>query len=294
MESYLEAGRIASIVREQARSFVREGVPLISLCNDVERLIREKGGLPAFPCNVCINEIAAHYSSPPGDPKVVPRGSLVKVDIGVHVDGYIADTATTVCLNPELEPMVQSVNEALEQAVKTVASGVRTSSVGEVVEKTIEKYGFRPIWNLSGHQMTRFILHTGKSIPNVRSLRFEKLREDEVFAIEPFLTLRSAKGAVTGREEEAYIHRFLREKHLKMVESKKLLTTIRRDFRSLPFSRRWLSMDWSEETETAFQELLKERCIMGYPVLVEETGQLVAQAEHTVIVTKDSCVVTTM
>ena len=294
MESYLEAGRIASEVRKQARNLVREGVPMLSICEDVERLIREKGGLPAFPCNVCVNEIAAHYSSPPNDPSIVPSGSLVKVDIGVHVDGYIADTATTVCLNPEFEPMVQGVNEALEQAVKAVAPGVRTSNIGEVIEKTVEKYGFRPVWNLSGHQMTRFILHTGKSIPNVHSLSFEKIRDDEVFAIEPFLTLRSAKGAVTGREKEAYIHRFLKEKHLRMAESRKLLAAIRKDFRSLPFSKRWLSSSWPEETEEAFRELLEEKCVTGYPVLVEETGQLVAQAEHTVIVTKDGCVVTTL
>ena len=295
MESYVKAGRIASEVRKEARNLVREGVPLLSICEGVEKLTREKGGVPAFPCNVCINEVAAHYSSPPSDSSVVPRGSLVKIDIGVHVDGYIADTATTVCLSPELDPMVQGVNEALAQALKAVAPGVRTSGIGETIEKTVGSFGFRPIWNLSGHQMTRFILHTGKSIPNVHNLSFEKLREDEVYAIEPFLTVRSAKGAVTGREREMYIHRFQKEKRLRMAESRKLLTAIKRDYRSLPFSKRWLSSIWSiDALEAAFQELVQERCIMGYPVLVEETGQLVAQAEHTVIVTKDGCLVTTL
>ena len=291
----MKAGRIASEVRKEARSLVREGVPLLSICEAVEKLTREKGGAPAFPCNVCINEIAAHYSSPPSDTSLVPRGSLVKVDIGVHVDGYIADTATTVCLSSELDPMVQGVNEALAQALKAVAAGARTSSIGETIEKTMDRFGFRPIWNLSGHQMSRFILHTGKSIPNVHSLSFEKLREDEVYAIEPFLTLRSAKGAVIGREREMYIHRFQKEKRLRMTESRRLLTEIRRDYRSLPFSRRWLSSTWSKETlEAAFKELVQERCVMGYPVLVEETSQLVSQAEHTIIVTKDGCLVTTL
>jgi methionyl aminopeptidase len=295
LESYIKAGRIASEVRKEARSLVREGAPLLNICEAVEKLTREKGGVPAFPCNVCINEIAAHYSSPPSDTSLVPRGSLVKVDIGVHVDGYIADTATTVSLSSELDPMVQGVNEALTQALKAVGPGARTSSIGETIEKTVERFGFRPIWNLGGHQMSRFILHTGKSIPNIHSLSFEKLREDEVYAIEPFLTLRSAKGAVIGREREMYIHRFQKEKRLRLTESRRLLTEIRSDYRSLPFSRRWLSSTWSRETlEAAFKELVQERCVMGYPVLVEETSQAVSQAEHTIIVMKDGCLVTTL
>ncbi|MEM2093807.1 MAG: M24 family metallopeptidase, partial [Candidatus Bathyarchaeia archaeon] len=142
VEKYMKAGRIASEVRKEARSLVREGAPLLSICEEVEKLIQDKGGSPAFPCNVCVNEVAAHYSSPPGDKSIIPKGSLVKLDIGVHVDGYIADTATTVSLNPELEPMVQAVDEALRQAVKAVAPGVRTNSIGETVEKTVQKFGF--------------------------------------------------------------------------------------------------------------------------------------------------------
>jgi len=295
LEAYMRAGKIAAETREHARSLVKEGLPLLELCSKVEEEIREKGGKPAFPCNVCINEVAAHYSSPIGDVRSLPPNALVKVDLGVHVDGYIADTAVTVSLDPELDAMVRGVEEALKRAIETVRPGVRTVDIGEVIEGTIESYGFRPISNLSGHQMTRFVLHTGKSIPNVHGFGFEKISEGDVYAVEPFLTARGAKGRVRSEEREVYIHRFYREKRLKSTEAKKLLTLIRSEFKSLPFSKRWLTnMLPPKELDESFNELVEQKCVVGYPVLVEETGQLVAQAEHTLIVTKDGCVVTTL
>ena len=187
IESYMKAGRIAGEIRKQVRTLVREGLPVMDLCNKVEEKIIEKGGKPAFPCNVCINEVAAHYSSPIGDERTIPAGALVKVDLGVHIDGYIADTATTVSLNPMFDAMVRGVEEALNRAIETIRPKVRNGDVGGAIEGVIESYGFRPIRNLSGHQMTRFVLHTGKSIPNVQVLGFERISEDEVYAVEPFL-----------------------------------------------------------------------------------------------------------
>lgn len=295
VEAYMKAGKIAAEARKEARGLVKEGVPILELCSKVEETIRAKGGRLAFPCNVCVNEVAAHYSSPIGDVRTILPGALVKVDLGVHVDGYIADTATTVNLNPGLDAMVRGVEEALNRAIEAVRPGVRTGDIGGAIEKAIEGYGFRPVSNLSGHQMTRFVLHTGKSIPNIRSGGFERISEGDVYAVEPFLTTRGAKGRVRSEEEEVYIHRFHKEKRLKSVGAKKLLTAIRSEFKSLPFSMRWLTdVLPPSDLEESFRELVEQKCVVGYPVLVEETGQLVAQAEHTLIVTRDGCVVTTL
>lgn len=295
MEAFIKAGKIAAEARKEARSLVKEGLPILELCSKVEEVIREKGGKPAFPCNICVNEVAAHYSSPIGDVNTIPPGALVKVDLGAHVDGYIADTATTVSLNPALDAMIYGVEEALNRAIEAVRPGVRTGDVGATIERTIESYGFRPVSNLSGHQMTRFILHTGKSLPNVHSLEFEKIREGEVYAVEPFLTTRGAKGHVRAEEKEVYIHRFQRERRLKSAKARMLLTTIRSEFKSLPFSKRWLTNVLPQrDLNESFQELIEQKCIVGYPVLVEETSQPVSQAEHTLIVTKDGCFVTTL
>jgi methionyl aminopeptidase len=294
IEAYIKAGRIASEARRDVEKLVRGGASILDICEGVEKIIMKKGGVPAFPCNVCVNEVAAHYSSPPRDFRVIPEGGLVKVDIGVHVDGYIADTATTVSLNPELDIMVQAVREALERAIKVIVPGIRARRIGETIQGTIEEYGFKPIRNLSGHQITRYILHTGKSIPNIDNFDFNKIEEGEVYAVEPFLTRRSGSGLVAGISKEAHIYRFNREKRVKTQEAKKLLKIIRVGYRSLPFSKRWLVGKLPDEAlDRAFQELIGEKCIASYPVLVEETGEWVAQAEHTLIVTKDGALVTT-
>lgn len=294
LKCYLKAGRIAAEVRNKARGLIKEGIPLLEICEKVEDAIREKGGEPAFPCNVCLNEVAAHYSSPPGDTKTVPKDAVVKVDIGVHIDGYIADTATTVSLNPELDGMIYAVNEALKQAIKTVHPGVRTTQIGEVVQKVAERYGLKPIRNLTGHQMSRYVLHTGKAIPNVPKFEFAKINVDEVFAIEPFFTLPSGHGEIHAASD-SYIFRLQRERDVKNANAKNLLNKIKTNFRSLPFSKRWLDRMMSREgIDEAFQELLTTRSLMAYPVLVENGGKIVVQAEHTVIVTEDGCLVTTL
>ena len=113
LQKQQRACKIAREIREEMRRTVREGMPIIDICEKVESLTREKGGKPAFPCNVSVNEVAAHYTSPPEDKRTIPERSIVKVDIGVHVDGYIADTATSVCFDPEYDDMVITAEEAL-------------------------------------------------------------------------------------------------------------------------------------------------------------------------------------
>jgi len=291
LEKYEKAGQIASKVRERMKSVVKEGMRIIDICEEAEETIRKMGGKPAFPCNVSINEVAAHYTSPPGDKRTIPKGSIVKIDIGVHVDGYIADTATTVCFNPDYEDMVQTSEAALETAIRIIRPGISTSELGSKIQKVIENRGFKPISNLTGHQIGRYMIHAGKSLPNVSHISFRKIREGEVYAIEPFVTTNKAEGRV--REgNESHIFRFLKRRNPKLRESKRLLRFIEKNFKTLPFAKRWLkrfgAMDGS-----AFTDLLESKCLLAYPVFIEASGERVAQFEHTVYVSKNGSIVLT-
>jgi len=292
-EKYHRAGEIAARVRDEMKRIVQEDMLVIDVCEKAEEMIRWMGGKPAFPCNLSINEVAAHYSSPPGDERRIPRGSVVKVDIGVHVDGYIGDTATTVCFNPEYESLVHTAEEALEKAIKIIRPGLSISHFGSEVERVIKNRGFKPVSNLTGHQVGRYLIHTGRSLPNVSSLSIEKVHSGEVYAIEPFVTLPDAAGRVESGSE-AYIFRFLKRKSLKNTASKNLLEYIAKNFNTLPFSERWLRSymhrNWYKE---AFSELLSARSLMSYSPFVEASGKPVAQAEHTVLVDEKGIVVLT-
>jgi len=292
-EKYQRAGKIVAHVRDEMKRIVHEDMPIADVCERAEDLIVRLGGKPAFPCNVSVNEVAAHYSSPPSDKTRIPEGSVVKIDIGVHLDGYIADTAATVCFNREFEGLVLAAEDALARAVKVIRPDLSISQFGSELEKVIRNKGFKPVSNLTGHQVERYLLHTGKSLPNVHHISLGKIRSGEIYAIEPFVTLSDAAGRVENRPD-AYIFRLVKQRPLKMPESRGLLKHIVKNFGTLPFSERWLrtyiNKDWYK---AAFSELLSTKCLMSYPVFIEASGKPVSQAEHTVLVDEKDVVVLT-
>jgi len=287
------SGKILRETREEMKGFVHENMPIIEVCEKAEGLIRQKGGQPAFPCNVSINEVAAHYTSPPGDKSAIPPKSIVKVDIGVHVDGYVTDTAFTACFNPEYRTMVDTAQTALKAAIDAMSSDVSTGKIGGIIENTIKNRGFRPIQNLTGHSVGRYLIHAGTSIPNVHQVTFTKFKVGDVFAIEPFVTVLEAGGVVEDYPQKT-IFRLQKPKSAKTPDAKKLLRYIEENFHTLPFAERWLKGVLSgEQHEAAMKELLATKGIMGYPVFVEITRKTVAQAEHTVLVKEEGCEVLT-
>jgi methionyl aminopeptidase len=293
LEKFRLSGKILRETREEMRSFVRENMPIIQVCEKAEKLIREKGGKPAFPCNVSINEITAHYTSPPNDEKRIPEKAIVKVDLGVHVDGYVTDTACTVCFNPEYTAMTHAAEHALKAAIDSIRPEMPVSKIGSVIESVIKNRGFKPIANLTGHSVGRYLIHAGTSIPNVAQFSLAKLKTGGVYAIEPFVTLPEAVGRV---EDSATvtIFRLVKAKSAKNPYAKQLLKHIDSSFRTLPFAERWLkNVVPKEQYREAFKELLASKALMGYPVFVEASGKPVTQAEHTVLITGDGCEVLT-
>jgi methionyl aminopeptidase len=292
-EKFRLSGKILRETLGEMKGFVREDMPIIEVCEKAETLIREKGGNPAFPCNVSINEIAAHYTSPPESDRRIPRNSVVKVDIGVHVDGYVTDAAVTVSFNSEYKSLVEAAEQALRTAINNIRPEISTSTLGTMIEKTIKSRGFKPISNLNGHQVGRYLVHTGTSIPNVSQLSFAKIKLGGVYAIEPFVTFPDAVGRVENGEEVT-IFRFLKSKSMKNPYAKQLLKYIEENFRTLPFAERWLQgVVPNERYREAFRELPQSKAISGYPIFIEVSRKPVAQAEHTVLVVEDGCVVLT-
>jgi len=287
-----KSGRILAEVREYVKRMPIRGKGVLQICNDVEGKILALGGRSAFPCNVGINDVAAHYTSPKDDESIIPDGSIVKVDFGVEVDGCLTDTAISISLNPAYDSMILAAETALQEALSAVAPGRKLADIGGIIERAINRYGYRPIRNLTGHKIDRYNLHAGKSVPNVAGMEGGKFEVGEVYAIEPFATLKDAEGAV--REgDAAYIFRLVRAKGGKGAQAKQLVDYIQSEFKSLPFASRWI-YDWRSDMGEVFLELVRNRSIVGYPVLIEESGAVVSQAEHTVLVTEDGCRILTV
>jgi methionyl aminopeptidase len=293
LEKFRVSGKILRETREEMRIYVRENMPIMEICEKAEALIREKGGKPAFPCNVSINEVAAHYTSPPNDERRVPEKAVVKVDIGVHIDGYVTDTACTVCFNPEHRSMQIAAEHALKAAIENIHADMATSMIGVIIEKSIKNRGFKPISNLTGHSVGRYLIHAGTSIPNIKQISFGKIKAGKVYAIEPFVTLPNAVGRVENSSETT-IFRLVKAKSVKSLYARQLQKYVEENFRTLPFAERWLKdVVPNEKHREAFKELCKTKAVMGYPVFVEVSRNIVTQAEHTVLITENGCEVLT-
>lgn len=295
-------------VRKMATDMVVEDLKVLDLIEFTEQEIKNSGGEIAFPCNISINEITAHYTSPSKDKTVLKNGDLVKIDLGAHVDGYIADSAITVIVggNQDLSSqdtglseddlelqikMIETVHQALENAISTIRDGVTVGKIGEVVEETVTTQGFKPVSNLTGHSMERYILHSGLSIPNIKEENRHKIREGDVLAIEPFVT--NGVGLVTDMNE-TYIFRFLRDRPLRMAQARKMLHEIAENYRNLPFAGRWLEETIkTRQFNVILRNLISSRALYPYHVLREKSNARVAQAEHTVIVESDGCQIIT-
>jgi len=293
LDRFRQAGRIARKARNRVLALVREAAPIIEICEAVESLIRDEGAEPAFPCNVGVNEVAAHYTSPPGDRLTVPPRSLVKVDLGVCLDGYIADTAITVSLARELEPLSEAAEIVLREALKIMRAGTPVSRIGSIIERAARSLGFKPIRNLTGHEIKRYQLHAGATIPNVGALCPGRLKAGHVYAVEPFLTTSRGAGEVVSTKLRTIFQMASAKLKLRKLsqEERSLMQYIASRFNGLPYTTRWIK-DY-EKLKPIHEKLVKSGRIYSYPVLVERLGEPVSQAEHTVIIFEDGCEIIT-
>jgi methionyl aminopeptidase len=283
-ENYIKAGKIASEVREYARIQDHTGRTLSEICNDVENEIFKRGGEPAFPVNVSLNDIAAHYTAVPDDPITVKNTDVLKIDVGVHIDGYIADTAVTVTYDSKYQDLIDIAQRALDEAIGIARSNTRVSDIGRIIEKTITKYGCKPIQNLSGHSLERYTIHAGKSIPNIWTIGHSfNLSVNNVYAIEPFVTTKDGQGIVyEGKVKN--IFGIASRKRTKEQKADDFLEYLWNKFKTLPFALRWIVNEYEEREALSFLEtLLKKKNVHAYPILVEGANRIVVQAEHTII-----------
>lgn len=296
LENYIRAGKIAAEVREQSAKLAKVGMPLIDLAERVEGMVRSAGGEPAFPVNLSINEFAAHYTPQHNDESKIKEGDLLKIDVGAHVDGYIADTAITVDFGKN-DDLLNAAKQALAAAVDLVKPGVLISDISRTIEETIKSHGFKPVENLTGHGLDRYVEHKEPSVPNVYMRNEYRLSEDQVIAIEPFAT--SGIGHVKDTPE-VMIFSFSADKPVRSMDAKKIVSYVNR-FNGLPFAERWLMTKQAEEEgvpqslfkiRMALRELVQRGVLYSYPVLREAKSGLVSQAEHTIIVRDEPVVIT--
>jgi len=290
LEKYIKAGKIGQEAKELARKELKPGLKVLDLAEKIEKLIKDRGAGIAFPVNISINDIAAHYTPDINDTLTFKEGDLVKIDIGTHVDGYIGDTAFTVKLGEKSHPLIEASKDALEQFIKEIIPGKTVGEMSKLIDEVVTSHGFNPIRNLAGHSVEQFIQHGGLSIPNGYSPSNEEIREDQVLGMEVFTT--DGEGSVK-ESSPTLIYMFLQPKPLRLDESRKILQLILDQYKTLPFARRWLKNTGSPvKLHLALKEMVEREVLREYPPLREKSFRPVAQTEETIIV-QDKPIITT-
>ena len=274
LDRWRQAARIAAEARELGLRRAVPGARLVEIAQEVESFIRSKGAQPAFPANLSRNDEAAHFTPAPGDTIALVEGDLLKVDVGAHLDGAIADTADTIEVGGthRFDHLVRAAREGRAAGVAHVRPGGRVDDVSRAIAEAIRARGVKPVVDLTGHSIERYLLHAGKSIPNVPGMSADLLEEGEVIAIEPFAT--NGMGSI-GNGPFGNILRFRKDPKA----SDPVLAGMFDRFRTLPFTARWVT---GPEERRVLEKV--RRTLQTYPVFVERGRGHVAQAEHTVLV----------
>ncbi|MBU2589584.1 MAG: type II methionyl aminopeptidase [Nanoarchaeota archaeon] len=286
MDDWEKAGKIAAECLEYGLSLVSPGVNLMHLAVHIEKKIIQLGGKPAFPVNLSLNKVAAHYAPLMNDETEFKKGDMLKIDVGVHVNGCIGDTAATIGGNKKL---IEASRKALEKTIPLCKPGTELREIGKVINETIESYGFKSIKNLSGHLISEYNLHAGFSIPNHNNNDSRKLQEGMIIAIEPFAT--DGNNGLISESVPSNIYLLENPRPVRDPTARKFLKYIKEEFGTLPFAARWLENKFGP-LGFGLKILVKEGIVRSYPQLVESSQGIVSQAEHTIRVGKIPLVLT--
>ncbi|KAJ2901157.1 Methionine aminopeptidase 2 [Coemansia aciculifera] len=289
------AAEVHREVRQYARASIRPGMDLTTIAEMIENgtrtLVEERGfesGI-GFPTGLSINHCAAHYTPNAGDFVEVQQDDVLKVDFGVHVNGHIIDSAFTLAWNDRYKPLLDAVKEAINTGVREAGIDVRVSDIGAAIQEVMESYEIelngktipvKPIHNLCGHSIGPYLIHYGKTVPVVANRDQTRMYEGELYAIETFGT--TGSGEV---HEKGVCSHYVKtgHGHPRMQSAVKLLESIRKNFGTLPFCRRYLDRVGESNYDLSLRHLVDNGAVTAFPPLCDVKGSYTAQFKHTLI-----------
>jgi len=297
-EKIIKAGKIASEVKSWIKPQIKKDMPLIEIAEKIEEKIVELGGKPAFPTTLSMDNIAAHYT--PNNDDKTPASGLLKIDFGVHVDGWTADNAFSVDLknSDENKKLIKSSKDALENAIKLIKEkisnkkDIKLNEIGAKIQKTIESYGFSSVINLSGHSMSEWELHSGITVPNIDDKKDIGLKPG-LYAIEPFATTGSGKvhdGKPSG------IYELISKKNVRSPIAREVLKFVIKEYNTLPFCSRWIVKKLGTRALIGLKQLEENGNLHNFPQLVEKISGAeikVSQKEETIFIDEDNSIIVT-
>ncbi|KAJ5113606.1 methionine aminopeptidase 2 [Penicillium angulare] len=311
LNNYRKAAEVHRQVRKWTQENVRPGESLTKVADDIDEGVRallDNPGLETgsclvsglgFPTGLAVNNCVAHWTPTPGQKDVILQQSdVMKVDFGVHINGWIVDSAFTMSFDPTYDNLLAAVKDATNTGIKNAGVDVRISDISAAIQETMESYEVeingktypvKPVRDISGHNIKQYQIHGGKSIPFVKTKTQTKMEEGEVFAIETFGS--TGRGHTRdGLGVYGYGKSYDAPKRVvtPLSSARSLYKTINDNFGTIVFARRYLERLGVDRYLAGMNSLVSQGVVDRYPPLMDIEGSYSAQFEHTILLGESS------
>jgi len=249
----------------------------------------------AFPTCVNVNETICHNSPSSEDTQKLKLGDIVRFDLSVHLDGFVATLAHTVVLTDKVidgKPgdCFAAAQSCLDAAHKLIFDGNTNANVTDAFSKIADSYGVTLIEGVLGHQLKRFVIDGShciqlKSTPEQTVEEF-KFKDFEAFSIDVVITTGPGKLRETAPKTTIYKRIPENDYHLKLKSSREAIKIISTKFNNFPFGLRGLD----KEVKFGLNEIKQHNLIEGYPVLCEKKGEFTVQFKTTFLVMRNETI----
>ncbi|CAL8582005.1 Methionine aminopeptidase 2 [Xanthoria parietina] len=304
LEEYRHGAEVHRQVRQWAQKNVKPGQSLTEIAEGIENGVRAltghqgleegddlKGGM-GFPTGLSLNHCAAHFTPNAGNKTVLHKEDVMKIDFGVHINGRIVDSAFTMAFDPIYDNLLAAAKDATNAGVREAGIDVRMSDIGAAIQEAMESYEVelggqsfpvKCIRNLNGHDIIQYSIHGRKSVPIVKGRDQTKIEEGETFAIETFGS--TGKGYVWDDMETSHYAKKADTPNipLRISSARTLLSSISKNFGTLPFCRRYLDRLGHEKYLLGLNNLVSSGIVEAYPPLCDVKGSHTAQFEHKIL-----------
>ena len=312
ISSLEHASSIHKEVRRFLQPYLRPGTKLIDIAKLIELKTFELSNQSksiykgiGFPVGLSVNECAAHWHPLSSNNSILAKNDIIKIDYGTETNGWIIDSAFTICFDQKYDILMEAVKEATQTGLKNIAIDVDIGEWGKQIQEVMESYEItlngktipiKAINNLGGHNITKGIIHGGMFLPAVdlrKTLPPNYRFNEGVYAVETFGSTGDNRVNEIGDSTLFRINPNKQEKlsDLKLDSTKKLLDKIKSTFNTLPFTNRYVELFNMPNYKTNMKILSNHKYIHAYPPLCVNNGAFTAQYEHTVYIGEDKKII---
>lgn len=244
----------------------------------------------AFPTCISVNEIVGHFSPLKGESRLLKAGDVAKIDMAVHIDGFIAAAAHTVIVGDDKiedkrADVIMAAWNAAEAALRLVQVGNTNTMVTEAFSKVAEEFKCKPVQGVLSHQLKKHVIDGNQSIISVETAD-ERVDEfefemNEVYCIDVVMSTGEGKSRETELRHTVYKRAPETAYSLKTQKARQFISEVNRRFPALPFSLR--AIEDEQVARIGVSEAKRHELLEEYPVLKEKDREFVAQFKFTLL-----------